>query len=84
MARFAIRIEVRLQSEVNDPAGVTVADGLQQMGFDGVELVRIGKLIELTLNAGDAGAAHRRAEAMAHQLLANPVIEDYQITVQSA
>lgn len=81
MPRFLARVEVRLQSDVNDPPGNTVADGLLQLGFDGVRSVRIGKLIEIELEAPNAEAALAAAEAMAGRLLANPVIEDYSVQV---
>lgn len=82
MPRFLARIEVRLQADVNDPPGNTVADGLLQLGFDGVRAVRIGKLIEIQLEADAADAALATAEAMASRLLANPVIEDYAIQIK--
>ena len=81
MPRFLARVEVRLQSDVNDPPGNTVADGLLQLGFDGVRSVRIGKLIEIELEAPNAEAALAAAEAMAGRLLVNPVIEDYSVQV---
>jgi phosphoribosylformylglycinamidine synthase len=83
LPRFRARVEVRLQADVNDPPGNTVADGLLQLGFDGVRSVRIGKLIEIDLEAADAEAALADAEAMAGRLLANPVIEDYAVRVQA-
>ena len=82
LPRFRARVEVRLQADVNDPPGNTVADSLLQLGFDGVRSVRIGKLIEIELEAADAEAALADAEAMAGRLLANPVIEDYAVRVQ--
>ena len=84
LPRFLARVEVRLQADVNDPPGNTVADGLLQLGFDGVRSVRIGKLIEIELEADGEGAAMAGAEAMASRLLANPVIEDYVIQIQES
>lgn len=81
MPRYLARVEVRLQPEVNDPPGNTVADGLLQLGFAGVRSVRIGKLIEIDIEADSAAAARASADAMAGRLLANPVIEDYVIQV---
>lgn len=82
LPRFLARVEVRLQADVNDPPGNTVADGLLQLGFDRVHSVRVGKLIEIELEADGAEAARADAEAMAGRLLANPVIEDYAIQVR--
>ena len=56
-----------------DPQGRAIAHALGGLGFEGVEDVRVGKLIELEL-AGDADV-----DAMCRALLANPVIESYQI-----
>lgn len=84
MPRFQARVEVRLQADVNDPPGNTVADGLLQLGFEGVRSVRIGKLIEIELEADGPEAALAGADAMASRLLANPVIEDYAVKVRES
>jgi phosphoribosylformylglycinamidine synthase len=75
---------VRLKAEVLDPQGDAVRRALGTMGFDGVENVRIGKLVEIELGraAGDSQDALRSAlEKAADELLANPVIEDYEISI---
>ena len=66
-----------LRPSVLDPAGTAVQAGLQHMGYDNVEQVRIGKYIELTLKAEDEAAARVQLDRMCDQLLANPVIENY-------
>lgn len=60
-----------------DPAGVAVESGLQQLGYEGVENVRIGKYIELSLTAASEAEASTQLDQMCDQLLANPVIENY-------
>jgi phosphoribosylformylglycinamidine synthase subunit PurS len=74
---------VRLKREVLDPQGNAVQRALRTMGFAGVRDVRIGKLIELELDPGadDSAALRARLGRMADELLANPVIEDYEISV---
>jgi phosphoribosylformylglycinamidine synthase subunit PurS len=74
---------VRLKREVLDPQGNAVERALRTMGFGGVRDVRIGKLIELELEPGsdDDGALRTRLGRMADELLANPVIEDYEISL---
>ncbi len=84
MPKYLARIDVRLQADVNDPPGNTVAEALRQLGFGGVGNVRIGKLIEVELEAGDRAAAEAMAGAMAERLLANPVIEDHAIAIRPA
>lgn len=70
---------VRLKPEVLDPQGDAVRRALGTLGFDGVKGVRIGKLIEIDLGDAPASDVHARLEKMASELLANPVIEDYEI-----
>jgi phosphoribosylformylglycinamidine synthase len=60
-----------------DPAGVAVKSGLQQMGYENVEQVRIGKYIELIIVAPDEPKALRDLNQICDQMLANPVIENY-------
>ncbi len=72
---------VTLKPVVNDPQGLVVRNGLHQLGFAGVQEVRVGKHIEITLDAVDEATAHERATQMCEKLLRNPVIEDYRITI---
>ena len=75
------RIHISLKPGVLDPQGKAIGNALAGLGFAGIGEVRQGKLIELDLADGDAGAAHARVEEMCRQLLANPVIEDYAIEI---
>lgn len=75
--KYHARIYVTLRPSVLDPAGVAVSSGLKQLGYDGVEQVRIGKYIELNLIAADSEDAKTKLDEMCDRLLANPVIEDY-------
>ena len=77
----AVRITIRLDEAVNDPQGSTVRDALRALGHDGVRDVRVGKVIDLVIDAGDASEARARAERMCEELLANPVIERWQVDV---
>jgi phosphoribosylformylglycinamidine synthase PurS subunit len=81
---FLARIYVTLRPTVNDPQGLTIRGGLHQLGFDEVESVRAGKYLEVRLDASDAGTAEARATEMCRKLLANPVIEDYRLSVEPA
>ena len=75
---------VRLKSEVLDPQGDAVKRALDKLGFDGVRGVRIGKLIEIDLGdapIADPAALKERLATMADEMLANPVIEDFEILV---
>lgn len=72
---------VRLKSEVLDPQGDAVKRALDKLGFDGVRGVRIGKLIEIDIDEAHANAPDLkdRLAKMADEMLANPVIEDYEV-----
>jgi phosphoribosylformylglycinamidine synthase subunit PurS len=77
------RIHVYLKPGVLDPQGVAVATSLNHLGFDEVTAARQGKLIELDLDGADAGAAQARVREMCDKLLANPVIESYDIELSA-
>lgn len=73
---------VRLKEEVLDPQGDAVKRALVKLGFSGVKNVRIGKLIEIELDDESARPElSKRLAKMADEMLANPVIEDYEVKV---
>ncbi|MEA2657371.1 MAG: phosphoribosylformylglycinamidine synthase subunit PurS [Chloroflexota bacterium] len=67
---------------VNDPQGITVKQGLATLGFREVTEVRVGKYIEVSLDAASEHEARQRVEAMCRQLLANHVIEDFHFDIE--
>ena len=79
--RWRADVFVSLKPAVNDPQGLAIRDGLHNLGYGEVESVRAGKYIQLWVEAPDAETAGRRIDAMCHQLLANPVIEQYTFTI---
>ena len=81
---YAARVTVRLDPGVNDPQGNTVRDGLLALGYSTVRDVRVGKTIDLVVDAEDADAARAAVEQMCRGLLANPVIEDFDVAVGEA
>ncbi|MGE5655956.1 MAG: phosphoribosylformylglycinamidine synthase subunit PurS [Actinomycetota bacterium] len=74
---YQARIYVTLRPSVLDPAGTAVQSGLQHLGYDNVERVRIGKYIELTISSAGEEEARVQLDRICDQLLANPVIENY-------
>lgn len=82
MQTYQAKIYVTLRPSVLDPAGTAVCSGLHHMGFLDVDQVRIGKYIELTLTADTEADAHQQLDKMCHQLLTNPVIENYRFEVE--
>jgi phosphoribosylformylglycinamidine synthase len=81
--KYHARIYVTLRPSVLDPAGTAVRSGLDHMGYQDVESVRIGKYIEVTLNAADEATAKQQLDEMCDRLLANPVIENYRFEIDS-
>ena len=75
------RVVVRLKEGVLDPQGEAIQGALASLGFAGVGAVRVGKVVEIELAATDAAAAKADVSRMADQLLANPVIEAYDVEV---
>jgi phosphoribosylformylglycinamidine synthase len=72
-------ILVRLKAEVLDPQGEAVRKALVRLGFEGVKGVRMGKLIEIDLDGESTPELRTRLGKMADEILANPVIEDYEV-----
>ena len=74
-------VAVRPKPGILDPQGEAVRGSLQHLGFDVTE-ARVGRLVELELAATDAAAAKVEVERMCEQLLANPLIETYEIEIE--
>jgi phosphoribosylformylglycinamidine synthase len=72
-----IRVLVRPKEGILDPQGEAVRSALPALGFDGVETVHIGRLIELEVQNDD------EIDAMCQRLLSNPTIEEYEWEVVS-
>ena len=72
-----VHIEVMPKAGLLDPQGKTVQDNLPSLGFSGVDGIRIGKHITLTIEGTDEAAIRAQVEQMSAQLLSNPVIEDF-------
>jgi phosphoribosylformylglycinamidine synthase len=73
------RVTVMLKSGVLDPQGEAVRHALGSLGFQGVDAVRQGKVIELDLAHSDRAKAETEVKAMCEKLLANTVIESYRV-----
>jgi phosphoribosylformylglycinamidine synthase len=75
--RFAVNVTPK--PGILDPQGRAVEGSLGHLGIEGVSAVRVGRRVELTVEAADEGAARVVAERLASELLANPLIEAYAI-----
>ena len=79
MPLFQARVLVSLRPSVLDPAGEATRAAAARVGVEGVKRLRIGKAIEVELEAPDQLEAEARLELLGDRLLANPVIEDWSL-----
>ena len=82
--RYQARVLVRLRPSVLDPAGEATRGAAERLGVEGISKLRIGKAVELEVEAPDAEEARRRLEVLSDRLLANPVIEDWSLELQDS
>ena len=76
------RVFVTLKPSVFDPQGKTIADALHSLGYSGVADVRQGEFFELDVAAASADQARAIAAEVADKVLANPVIESFNVEVE--
>ncbi len=81
---WLIEAEIMPKRGVNDPQGDAIRGGLDALGFAGVEQVRCGKVIRIQVTAPSSERARAEGAAMCDKLLANPVIEEYTLSVSAA
>lgn len=79
MAAFPVVVDVMLKPEILDPAGQAVVNALPALGLPPVQSLRIGKHVEISVEAADEASALEQATKLAEVLLANPVIEDFRV-----
>ena len=79
MSLFKARVCVHLRPSVLDPAGEAARSATKRLGIDGVTQLRIGKSIELEVEARNKDEARSKIELLSDRLLANPVIEDWKL-----
>ena len=84
MSTFVFDVRVMLKPSVNDPQGLSIRNALRTLGFDGVQEVRAGKIITLTVSAEDEAAARTAVTRMSDKLLANPVIETFEVSLSGS
>ena len=79
MSRFRVSVNISPRQGILDPQGKAVAEALHSLDFAEVRDVRVGRFLVMQLEAPDGAAASERVREMCEKLLANPVVEDYQI-----
>jgi phosphoribosylformylglycinamidine synthase subunit PurS len=81
---YRAEVRVKLKPGIADPQGQTIERALPAVGFSDARNVRVGKLIELEVDASSSLEARRRIEEMCERLLANPVIESYSVAIDES
>ncbi|MEY3052358.1 MAG: hypothetical protein RLY31_2143 [Bacteroidota bacterium] len=82
--RFIAEIDIMPHKELLDPQGKTVAHSMRQLEIDGVQDVRIGKHVTLTMEAESEAAAAEMVETACRKLLANLIMESYSYQLVAA
>ena len=78
MSQFLVKVFIRLRPSVLDPAGEAIKSAANKLGVDGINSLRIGKLIETELEASHENEVKEKIELLCDRLFANSVIEDYE------
>ena len=78
-----VTVTVTRRPDIADPQGATVARALRDLGYDEVEHVRVDKTISLEVTGDDPAAIEAQVKTMCERLLANPVMEDYDVQVHA-
>ena len=76
-----VEARIKLKNEVLDPQGEAIRRVLAGLGYEGIASVRVGKLMLLEVAGDDADEVRQRVEGACRELLANPVIEDFEVRV---
>ncbi len=81
MSRYLAKVDVMPKDGISDPQGQTIERALPALGLKGIGSVRVGKSISLQIDAADEDDARRRVDEVCARLLANPVIESFDVVV---
>ncbi len=82
--RYHVQVEITLKPTVMDAQGTTIEKAIHKLGHVDVNNVRIGKFVTLEVEADSPAKAKEIAENVSHELLANPIIEQYAVQVMEA
>jgi len=80
MSRFRVAVHIVPRRGLLDPQGKAVTDALHTLGFASVKDVHVGRHLVVEMDASDSSSAERTTRDMCTKLLANPVIEDFEIS----
>ncbi len=82
MNEFQVKVSIRLRPSVLDPAGEAIKSAANKLGVNGINSLRIGKLIDIQLKADEEKDAIKKVELLCDRLFANKVIEDFEYSFE--
>lgn len=82
MKKYQASIKIMLKSGILDVQGKTVENSLHSIGFNSMKNVRIGKFVQLEIDASTSDQANELVKSACEKLIANPIIEDYEIQIE--
>ena len=82
MNKFEVKIFVRLRPSVLDPAGEAIKSASSKLGVQGIKSLRIGKMIEVTIEGNEENMVKEKIDLLCDRLFANAVIEDYDYSIK--
>ena len=77
-----VTVEITRRQEIADPQGATITRALRDLGHEGIDEVRVDRVIHLDVSGDDPAVVQEQVDRMCRQLLANPVLEDFSIVVE--
>ena len=82
MDQFEVKVFIRLRPSVLDPAGEAIKSASSKLGIEGIQSLRIGKLIEVKIEGNEENDVREKIELLCDRLFANTVIEDYEYSLK--
>ena len=82
MDQFSVKVFIRLRTSVLDPAGEATKSASHKLGVDGIKSLRIGKMIEVKIEAERENDVREKIDLLCDRLFANTIIEDYEYTLE--
>lgn len=80
---YKATVIIKRRPAILDPQGKAVEQGAKALGFNNISKTRIGKYIEFNINCADKEAAEKEVKEYCDKLLANPIMEDYEFSLES-
>tara|TARA_B100000941_G_C28176468_1_gene384875 strand:+ start:295 stop:549 length:255 start_codon:yes stop_codon:yes gene_type:complete len=82
LEQFEVKVFIRLRPSVLDPAGEAIKSASSKLGVEGIQSLRIGKLIEVRMESNEENDIREKIELLCDRLFANTVIEDYNYSLK--